>query len=217
MNDSLPQSGVYIRISAESDPEKTLQQIRQIAMVINRSSYGKNMHVIEISFGNADKDQAAKLITLVKSLGIVVILRGPLELAKELAADGIILSDKAQIAQARELLGEDGIIGVGCDLGRPEAELILKENVDYVLFGDTNRQALPALDLLLWWSSVTEISSVAGGPVTNDDAKALVRTGATFLDCTDYVLQHPQGVLQAMSNMLYAIDLAAQPAPSSIN
>lgn len=217
MTDTLPQCGVYIRISAESDPENTLQQIRQIAMVVNRSGYEKNMHVIEIASGSADKGHLATLVSLVKSLGIVSILRGPLELVIELGADGIILPDTAQIAKARASLGDEGIIGVGCDLGRPEAELISKQDVDYILFGDNKRQALPPLDLLLWWSAVTDISSVVGGPVTNDNTKPLVQSGVTFLDCTEYVLEHPKGILQAMSNILHAIDLAAQPAPSAIN
>lgn len=217
MTESIPQTGVYIRISADSEPEQTLQKIRQIAMVVNRSSYDKNMHVIEIASGNASKEHVLTLINLVKSLGIVAILRGPLDIVTEIGADGILLSDLTQLAKAREVIGEEGIVGVSCDLGRSEAELIARQNVDYILFGDAKRQALPPPDLLLWWSSSTDISSVAGGPITNDNAKPLVQAGATFLDCTSYVLDHPKGVLQAMSNILHAIDLAAQPSPSSIN
>lgn len=215
MTQSLPASGLYFRVPAKVD-EHTLQAVRQFAFVVNRSNYERNMHVIEIDAANAAADQIALLVTIIQSQGIVAIIRGSAEIAKAVEADGVILTDATQYAPARTLLGQESIIGLSCNQGQSEAEALVKLRPDYIFFGDEPSPGLFVPSLLRWLSQYEDISSVSGGTVTNDNAAHLVQAGATFLDCSDYIWSHEKGVMQAISNMLYAIDLASA-KPDTLN
>lgn len=215
MPNSIPPSGLYIRIAAQADLLETVKTLREIAFVLNRADYEKNMHVIEIEGDETNRENISQLTSLVQAQGLVAILQGPLALAKELGMDGVILPNLSSAAEARQALGNDGIIGVRCDFGRSEAEALIGQDIDYVLFGD--KISLPTAELIKWWSAASDISSVISASITNDYAGNYVRSGVTFIDSTDYILKNPQGLKQGTVNMIYAIDLAVKSAPAVLN
>ncbi len=210
MKQGTPSSGLYLRIRPDAAMDDILPKLRQAAFVINRSEYEKNMHVIEV----APKDQpsresATALIQIAKMEGLVAVLRGDAETALALEADGVLLEDVAAAAAARDMMKEK-IVGAVCGNSRAAADEALAAGVDLVAFGVDGLSSLPPASLFHWWSTRTDIPSLACGPLTNDDAAIYVGAGATFLDCTDYVWEHPKGVMQGVSNMLYAIELASE-------
>ncbi len=216
--DSAPPCGLYIKVSAATSFQDNLTAIRQAAFVINRSSYDRNMHIIEIAAEDtADDEFTSGLVQLVQSQGLVAILRGPVELAKKYNADGVILADAGQIDLARRELGDEKIIGLSCQLGRSEVEAALGKGFDYIIIGDHARTGHSDPELISWWAGRTEDPCVAGGDITNDDAALYVRAGAAFVDCTGYLLNHEKGVTQATSNMLYAIELAAESKTAALH
>lgn len=200
--------GLYIRINADGEMDGNLTLLRQLAFVINRSAYEKNMHVIEITEGY-DQEKAGALVQLVKMEGMVAVVKGSAQRAADLDADGVLLDDAALIADARAVLGEEKIIGLVCRVDRAKARQAVDMKADYVVFG-LEGQALPPISLFQWWSVLTEMPAVACGPISNDDTAELVRAGASFLDATDYIKNQEKGVMQGTINMLYAIDLAME-------
>ena len=207
--DTAPPCGLYLKLAASMPTENALRFIRQAAFVINRSAYEQNMHAFEIDPSGAADDLTATLVQLIQAQGLVAILRSPAQLAQDLGADGVILTDASQIAEARRILGDEKIIGLSCELGRTEAEAALALDIDYVILAD------PAL--IGWWAGQSEHPCVATGSITNDTTAHYVRAGAGFIECSNYVWTHEKGTIQAITDMLYAIDLAAESKKAALN
>lgn len=210
---SAPPCGLYIRITDDFVFEAIVARLRQLFSVATRSAYEKNMHVIELP-GYADSADRAEeikgLITLIQQNGFVAILRRDIAKTAEWKADGVLLESVNDIDIAREALGPDIILGVNARTSQFVAEKALDAGVDYVIFGAAGKMQLPPADIISWWSARTDVPCLAAGPITNDDCAAFVHAGATFIDATAYILNHPDGVTQGAANMLYAIDLALE-------
>jgi thiamine monophosphate synthase len=215
MKQGAPACGLYLRIPADPDMEATIQALRQAMLVINRSDYERNMHVIEVCSDSAAnpeeaREKASVLAEIARLQGITPILRGSAGAARAAGADGVLLEDIGEMEAARAALGEASIIGVSCGLKRSIAQKALEAGADFVSFGLPENGMLPSPDLIGWWSALTEVPALAAGPVDNDGAGAFVRAGAGFLDCWAYIAGHEKGVMQGTVNMLYAIDLALE-------
>jgi thiamine monophosphate synthase len=206
-----PPCGLYLCIAENPDMDRILPALRQAAMVINRSAFDRNMHVVELAVGQEGKqegrDKTEALVQLVKKEGLVAIIKGDAQAAKDMQADGVLLADPAAIAPARALLGDEAIIGLACGQDKALAQKAHERGADYVGFGDA--QSFASIPLLNWWSTLSPAPALASGNLTNDDAAAYIAAGATFLDCSDYIWNHPKSVMQGTVNMLYAIELAA--------
>lgn len=209
-----PACGVYLRIAEDKPLEDANRDIREAAFVINRSSYEKNLHVLELDGESGNAEASQRLLALAeigKKNGMVVIVRGPAWLASAAEADGVLLAKAEEIVQAREIMGEDGIIGLRCGLSRMTAEKAADMGVDYISFASGGRgDILPQDSLISWWSVKSEVPALVEGKISNDDCGRYVCAGATFVEATDYVWNHPQGIKQGTIDMLYAIDLALQ-------
>lgn len=207
-----PACGLYLRIVDDKPFEEAFPALREATFVINRSAYEKNLHVLEVGGDPADTDSVDRLNALVlagKHDGLVVIVREHAALASQAQADGVLLDNPEDIAPARELLGPDAIIGLRCGLSRHTAEKAMNAGADYVSFASGGRgDVLPPESLILWWGAGSETPALVEGSLTNDDCARYVRAGATFLEGTDYVWNHPQGIKQGTVDMLYAIELA---------
>ena len=207
--DTAPPCGLYLKLETSTPAEDALRFIRQIAFVINRSAYEQNMHIIEITPSGPADELIAGYVQLTQAQGLIAIVRGSAQLAHDLGADGVILTDASLIDEARRLLGDTKIIGLSCELGRAEAEAALKFDLDYVILAD------PAL--ISWWAAHSDDPCVATGNITNDTTAHYVRAGAGFIDASKYVWNHEKGIIQAVTDMLYAIDLAAESKKSALN
>ncbi len=209
-----PVCGLYLKIADGKPFEDAFRDLRETAFVINRSAYEKNLHVLEVGGDPMDVDSTDRLKALVlsgKQNGLVVIVRGHAGLAFAVEADGVLLDKPEDIAAARAVMGEDAIIGLRCGLSRQTAEAAADEGaVDYVCFAAVAGHILPPESLIGWWSARSEIPALVEGNITNDECGRYVRAGATFIDGTDYVWNHPKGIKQGTVDMLYAIDLAAK-------
>jgi thiamine-phosphate pyrophosphorylase len=208
---STPPCGLYLRIPANPDME--VWQPRMIAFQFalkNDRTYAKNMHVMECLLSDdATKEaleKAAAFVQIAQMSGIVAIINGPAKLAKMLDADGVLLGAPDDIADAREKLGNEKIIGLACGLDRGLMKQALEQGVDYITLG--NPLAAPDVKLLAEWSTMSENPAAALGPITNDNAGLYAAAGATFIDTTNYMVNLEKGPLQAIVNMNYAIELA---------
>lgn len=206
--------GLYLRVADDLPFETAMVQIREAAFVINRSAYEKNMNVLEIGGHMDDEDgllRTQALVELARQLGMVVIVRHSAGLAQAAQADGVILEKLEDVAYARAVVGEEAIIGVRCGLSRMTAEKALGVGADYISFAAGGRgDVLPPESLVSWWSVKSDTPCLVEGALTNDDCGRYVRAGATFLEATAYVWEHPKGIKQGTVDMLYAVDVAME-------
>jgi thiamine-phosphate pyrophosphorylase len=119
------------------------------------------------------------LIRGAQSLGIAVLLEDELDLALELAADGLHASDaEAPLAELRRALGPERSLGAACGLSRHLAIEAAEAEVDYVSFAG---EAGALLEIVGWWAEVMTPPVVAEGATTPAEAAALAEAGADFV------------------------------------
>lgn len=200
-----PDCGLYIRIQDDFSVLTLVPELQQIILVTKRSQYKKNMHVIEWpakAVGPDGIEHIQELVEFAQKGGFVSLLRGDAVAAQATKADGVLLDTIDEIAAARALLGGDAIIGLRC-AAEQDRERVIALGLDYV--------ALPlSPQMIAKWSTQVDLPVLADGELTNNDAAIYVAAGATFLNASSYILNHPQGVMQGTVDMLYAIDLALE-------
>lgn len=153
--------------------------------------------------------QAAEaLLPICRYYDIPFILNDRVDLAHQLKADGVHLgASDGNVTQAREILGQDAVIGVSCYDSRDLAIKGAEEGADYVSFGaffptkTKETTATPPLEILKWWSEWTVVPCVAIGGITADNCRILVESGADFLAVISYVWEHPEGVEAAVGSL----------------
>ncbi len=205
-----PPCGIYLQIDDYSDMQKLITHIRQVAMVINRSSgYKKNMNIVELVYNPDNVQQTTDLVALIQNEGMVAIISGLIDgfnadYFKVIGTDGILLDNYSEFKAVRIKLGDDAIIGIKCGNDRGVAENAIKISADYVvLSADTA--------LISWWRSKTDIlCAFAMDGITNKNCGALSRAGASFIDVSNYIMTYEKGTMQATVNILHELECAAQ-------
>lgn len=144
---------------------------------------------------------------------IALIINDSPQLCRALNADGVHLGmTDMEIAQAREIVGEDAIIGATCKDSRHQAMVAGESGADYVAFGafyptETKADTTPAEpDVLTWAQMFLTLPCVAIGGITTDTASQLVAAGADFLAVSSGVWQHKDGPAAAVDMFNRAID-----------
>jgi thiamine-phosphate pyrophosphorylase len=134
----------------------------------------------------AQKYQEANQISqLCKQHEVCFIINDDPQLAKTVHADGVhVGKEDGKIADAREQLGEQAIIGVSCYNQLKNAEKAITEGADYVAFGrffpSTTKPDAVQADFQLLEQAVKQLNVpiVAIGGVKRDNAQELIKRGA---------------------------------------
>lgn len=131
---------------------------------------------------------ASALVRLVNRYNAVLIINDDPALAHTVAAHGVHLGQNdATVAQARQLLGRQAIIGVTCHNQTQLAQKAHSEGADYVAFGrffasQTKPDAkLADLKILPWAHQHLDCASVAIGGITLANMPSLLSSGARTL------------------------------------
>ena len=201
-----PDVGLFLTCRTE-DTADLIAKLRQIFFVFNRSEYEKNMHVIEIVLSVYDEKNRAGaeiLVELAKTNGVVGLIRDDYKLAQELDADGVILSDFEDIRPAREVVDEASIVALRCKGDHALALKSLDAGIDCVGFDENISRSLAE------WTTKTDKPCLVEGHINNDNCGLYVQGGATFINATDYVFQHPKGEMQGVVNMLHAFEISME-------
>lgn len=166
----------------------------------------------------------APLVTMAQKAGIAVLLAGDASLARTLRADGVHLdrSDDplAAYAEARELLGSRGIVGVDAGVSRHDAMTLGEAGADYLGFGMSVDDADPDADTLderaaarrervAWWSEIFEVPAVAFDTADPADAAELAKLGADFIGLRLPDGIEPAGLADWFGGYLNALDTTA--------
>ncbi len=158
------------------------------------------------------------------------ILNDRPDLAKEMQADGVHLGQDDleiwPIAETRQMLGEEAVIGVSCHASPHLAMEAGEQGADYVAFGafyptiskpmeKLLQYGTPEPGILTWWSTYTVLPCVAIGGITPANATPLVQAGADFLAVITAVWDHPKGAGVAVKELNQAINVV-MPAQAGV-
>jgi thiamine-phosphate pyrophosphorylase len=180
MRDSFIIKGLYA-ITPDMADSNSLLQKTQLAieggafMVQYRS---------KIQDRDVKMQQCAAILRLCREYKIPCIVNDDVDMCRVLEADGIHLGEKDDnIAEVRNILGENAIIGSSCYDQLNRAKLAQKEGASYVAFGamfetSTKPNAPRAtLELLRKAKSQIQIPIVAIGGITMNNAHDVIETG----------------------------------------
>ncbi len=152
--------------------------------------------------------EARELKRLSARFGTIFIVNDDLKLAKELDADGVHLGqDDADIAEARDLLGPNKIIGKSTH-NLEEALMAEQEGADYIGFGalyPTESKVvshLPGVEGLASIRGKVKIPIVAIGGIGSGNACRVIDAGADALAVISSVLTNPRPDIAAAELLL---------------
>lgn len=162
------------------------------------------------------RDAIKNLQPLVQERDVAFILNDRPDLAAKMGCDGVHIGQSdGSYGDARRLIGEDKSIGVTCHGSRHLAIEAAEAGADYVAFGaffpsstkpEADEQA--PVELLSWWSELTEVPVVAIGGITPLNCAPLVAAGVDFLAVANAVWNHPGGPGSAIEDFISAIAAA---------
>jgi thiamine-phosphate pyrophosphorylase len=145
------------------------------------------------------------LLPVAHAHDVAVILNDRPDLAVRLGCDGVhIGQDDASYAEARRIMGSNGVVGVTCHDSRHLAMEAAEAGADYVAFGAFFPTATKAPlyhaepELLTVWQEVMQTPCVAIGGITAANARGLAAAGADFLAVSAGVWAHPEGPAEAV-------------------
>ncbi|MFN3593604.1 MAG: thiamine phosphate synthase [Thiobacillaceae bacterium] len=132
--------------------------------------------------------QARALRTLTRRHGAHLIVNDDPELARSVDADGVHLGrEDAHVSAARDILGNERLIGVSCYQSLALARRAVAAGADYVAFGSvypsTTKPQATRADLALFGEARQRlpVPVVAIGGITPDNAAAVIAAGADAL------------------------------------
>jgi len=147
---------------------------------------------------------ARHVIETVEGTEIPVLLRGHPERVIELGLSGtqLGLSDIA-IREARQLLGQEHLIGFGPVSRRHTGMVAAEAGADYVSIGPFgNRQAEAAsLDFVHWWSELVELPCLVEGDILPKSMERFLGI-ADFVEVPEEVWSNPDNLCGTIAQWL---------------
>lgn len=186
------QRGLYLITPDERDPARLRERVAPLL------PFAACLQLRCKSMGNDDLRETASLLRAdCRNAGVPFIVNDDPRLAAEVGADGAHLGEHdAGIAIARDLLGDDAIIGVSCYDDLQRARDAAAAGSDYIAFGaffpsSTKPDARHASPGLLRDSATLNLPRVAIGGITPDNARLLVDAGADLIAVISGVFDAP--------------------------
>ncbi|MES2500471.1 MAG: thiamine phosphate synthase [Pseudomonadota bacterium] len=129
--------------------------------------------------------QARSLLPLCRQFNVPLIINDSVKLCLTLDADGVHLgADDGNLAEVRDRIGIDKILGASCYNRFDLALTAQKEGADYVAFGtcfaSNTKPNAPMADLVLFKRASTELNipNIAIGGINLQNAPQVIQSGA---------------------------------------
>jgi thiamine-phosphate pyrophosphorylase len=164
--------------------------------------------LIALEAGGDLETVAAALIPAVQKAGAAAIVADDTRIAGRTNADGVHVGTGLEdVRTAVESFQRRRIVGAGNLHSRHSAMEAGEAGADYVFFGrphgDTHAEPHPkALELVEWWSEVTNIPAVVMAGRSLDSVAAAAATGTSFVALHDAVWSHSRGPGAAIRDAL---------------
>ncbi|MEQ9545862.1 MAG: thiamine phosphate synthase [Marinobacter sp.] len=132
-------------------------------------------------------NQARDLVAACRNAGVPLLINDDPELALRVGADGVHLGQSdSPLIDARQLLGDDAIIGATCHSDLTLAAKAIGEGSDYLafgrFFGSTTKPDAPRADLsVLAKARQYQRPLTAIGGITTGNGSTLIQAGADML------------------------------------
>jgi thiamine-phosphate pyrophosphorylase len=201
----------------------TLDDLAGFGRALGAAFEGGDVGAVQLRLKDTPDDiiEAAvhALHPICQARGAPLILNDRPDLAARLRCDGVhIGQDDAPYAEARRLLGKDGIVGVTCHDSRDLAWEAAEAGADYVAFGaffptaTKDAKTRAEIEILETWQADMLTPCVAIGGITPANCRPLVTAGADFIAVSAAVWRHPEGPGAAVTafNAEIAAGLAAR-------
>jgi thiamine-phosphate pyrophosphorylase len=180
------------------------------ARTLEAALEGGDVAALQIRLKDVSEEEIAAavqaLTPVAQAHGVAVILNDRPDLAAQLGCDGVhVGQEDATYAEARRLMGKEGVVGVTCHDSRHLAMEAAEAGADYVAFGaffDTATKVAKTraeIEVLEIWQESMTIPCVAIGGVTVENCRPLVRAGADFLAVSAGVWTYPEGPAAAVA------------------
>ncbi len=182
-----------------------MPDVGEFARVLEETFSGGDIACFQLDLYKAGDEEvmaaAAKLMPICRANDVPFLINQDPDLAGKIGADGVHLGQhNVSCARARELLGDEAIIGVTCnnsfDLGLASAE----EGATYVSFGPFHSswilQGMERAERSLleaWAGGPGQLPSIANGGIKLDNAAPLVEAGADFIALCSSIWKHDEG------------------------
>ncbi len=158
--------------------------------------------------------EAAKvLMPICHAKDVAFIINDNADIAKLVDADGVhVGQDDLTIEEARNVVGENKIIGVTCKDSKHISMTAGEQGADYVAFGaffPTKTKSIittTSPEILQWWQDIFEIPCVAIGGINSTNASSIAKAGADFVAVCSGVWDHPNGPKKAVTEINEAIN-----------
>lgn len=177
------QKGIYAITPDEMDSTKLVREVEGVL--------GAGVSCLQYRNKKADAslqlEQAGLLRALCSLHDVPLIINDNVQLALAVDADGVHLgADDGSIAQARELLGTDRIIGASCYADLSLAKRAVEEGANYVAFGavftSPTKPNAPSVALDVFGQATQfGVPVVAIGGITADNGHQVIAAGADLL------------------------------------
>jgi thiamine-phosphate pyrophosphorylase len=145
-------------------------------------------------------EAARTLMPIAHKYDVAFIINDRPDLTRDLGADGVhVGQEDATYSQAREIVGDDKIVGVTCHASRHLAMVAGEDGADYVAFGaffptttkTPKSEASP--EILTWWGELFEVPSVAIGGLTVENCETVIKARTDFIAVSAGVWSHKAG------------------------
>ena len=198
IDEALATTRLYLITPPALDPDRFAKELEEALT-------GGDVACLQLRLKEVDDDAIRRATSVLKPIaqdrGVAFIMNDRPDLAAELDCDGVHVGEEDMpYAEARRLLGPDGIVGVTCGASRDRAITAADAGANYVAFGAffpsttktaTKYHADP--ELLRDWSETTVVPCCAIGGITQENCGPLVEAGADFLAVIGAIWSYPQG------------------------
>ena len=202
---SNPPCRLYLITPPEIGGDATAGFAEQLAAALD----GGDVGCVQLRLKDVDDDlirrAADNLRAVVQDRDVAFIMNDRPDLAVETWCDGVhVGQDDSAYADAREIVGDDAIVGITCHDSIDLAMLAADSGADYVAFGafyeSNTKQRRFAADpaVLRQWQDMTIVPCVAIGGITVDNCRPLIEAGADFIAVAGGVWAHPDGPAAAV-------------------
>lgn len=198
-------------------------ELKLFTSQLSQALSGGDVGAFQLRLKEADDDTilntARELIPICRERDVAFILNDRPDLAVKLRADGVHLGqDDMPIEEARNIVGDELVIGVSAHASKHLALEAGEQGADYVAFGafyptqskpkeKIEKWGVPTPDILSWWQEYLVLPCVAIGGITPSNCAPLVKAGADFIAAITAVWNHPKGPAQAVKEFNEAINL----------
>ncbi len=119
---------------------------------------------------------------VVQNREVALLVEDDIDFAIKSGADGVHLFNYVRVHEARARLGDEANVGANCMASRHAAMEAGEAGADYVAFSPAD--APEVIELIGWWSEMTNLPCVAEGIKDELTARRVVEAGADFVAFT---------------------------------